>query len=117
MGASILLKDGTIISGNNQENASYPVGTCAERVALNYLKSQDPNCEIEAIAVFAQSDRIEIKKPVSPCGMCRQAMLESEMNQKEEIKFFMASPMDEIFMIDRISDLLPFGFDLSSLKN
>jgi len=110
------LDDGAIFTGNNQENASYPVGTCAERVALNYLLSQRPDAVIEAIAVYAQSERVEIKKPVSPCGMCRQAMLEAELNQKQEIRFFMASTNDEIYSIDRVSDLLPFGFNLSSLK-
>jgi len=80
------------------------------------LISQQPDAVIEAIAVYAQSETVEIKKPVSPCGMCRQAMLEVELNQKRGIRFFMASPNDEVYSIDRVSDLLPFGFDLSSLK-
>ena len=79
VGAAILLEDGKIITGNNQENAAYPSGLCAERVAIFYASSQHPNKKIIAVAVSANSKGLKVNIPVPPCGACRQAMAEYEI--------------------------------------
>ena len=116
MGAAVRLEDNKIISGNNQENGSYPIGTCAERVALNFARSQNPNAKVKAIAVYAFSKNFEVEKPVSPCGMCRQAILEVESDQEEPITIILSGPSDEVYVSDNISDLLPFAFVPTLLK-
>ena len=117
VGASIQIENGQIVNGNNQENNSYPAGSCAERVALNYAKSQFPDLKIIAVAIYASTEKFELDQPVSPCGICRQVLLEAEINQSNDIKLIMGSPGAEIYQIDRISDLLPFAFNLVDLKN
>ncbi|MEM7162015.1 MAG: cytidine deaminase [Bacteroidota bacterium] len=116
VGAAILGDDQSIVTGNNQENASYPVGTCAERVALNYYQSQHRGSSIEAIAIYAHSNEFEMNKPVSPCGMCRQALLEAEKNQSSFIRLFLSSRSGKVFEIQSVSDLLPLAFGPGDLK-
>ena len=116
VGAAVRLSDDRIISGNNQENGSYPIGTCAERVALNFARANDPKTRVKAIAVYAFSKNFEVKKPVSPCGMCRQAILEIEKDQEEPIAIILSGPSDEVYVSKNISDLLPFAFVPTLLK-
>lgn len=117
VGAAILLENGEIFTGSNQENGSYPIGSCAERVALNYVMSHDPNSIIECIAVYATTPKFELRNPVSPCGMCRQALLEAETNQVKPIEILLANDSDKVYKVHCIADLLPFAFESHQLKS
>jgi len=117
VGAAILLKNGHIISGNNQENAVFPSGMCAERVALFYAASQFPESPIEKIAITAIGENKEICQPVPPCGSCRQAILEYETKFKEPIKIIMAGEKGEVFVIKSVAELLPLSFTDSFFTN
>ena len=89
VGAAVLLANGAVICGNNQENAAYPSGLCAERVAFFHANSNYPGKAIEAIAITAKSKAFIIQKPVTPCGSCRQVMAETENIQKRKIRVLM----------------------------
>lgn len=116
VGAAILFEDGSILEGNNQENAAYPSGMCAERVALFYAKSRFPNKKIKEIAIVADT-MINSGEPVPPCGGCRQVMIEVEDFQKMDIPVLLAGKNGRVFLIERMKDLLPFSFLPSNLKN
>ncbi|MDR2362645.1 MAG: cytidine deaminase [Prevotellaceae bacterium] len=109
VGAAVLLENGKIICGNNQENAAYPSGLCAERVALFYANAQYPNIPIRAIAINAEKDGHESLEPVYPCGNCRQVLLEYETHSGHPIRIIMGSAR-KIQIVDRVSDLLPLSF-------
>ena len=115
VGASVLLDDGTIIAGNNQENMAYPSGLCAERVALFYASSNHPESVIKTIAVFAESDDFDFQEIVKPCGACRQVMSEYEIKQNETIRVLLCN-RSEVIVISRAIDLLPFLFNAKGLK-
>jgi len=115
VGAAVLLKNGRIISGNNQENAVYPSGLCAERVALFYAASQFPETPIAKIAVTAIG-REEVSRPVPPCGSCRQALLEYETKFGEPIEVIMAGEKGEVYIAKSVSDLLPLSFNNDFLE-
>jgi len=117
VGAAILLKNGHIISGNNQENAVYPSGICAERVALFYAAAQFPETPIEKIAITAIGNEKEICKPVPPCGNCRQSLLEYENKFRETIEVIMAGEKGEIYIAKSVANLLPLSFNDSFLNN
>jgi len=105
VGSAVLLEDGKIIIGNNQENAAYPSGLCAERVALFYAGAQFPKAAIKAIAVTNV-----------PCGACRQAMAEYETRQKFPIRIIMQVSKKKIYVCDGIRNLLPLSFSSKELK-
>ena len=110
VGAAIRTKSGEIITGNNQENAAFPSGLCAERTAIYYLGSQFPNAEIETIDVAARR-RDGDYLGVAPCGACRQAMVEYEHKQDSPIRFIMkAGEKEQIAILPSIKSLLPFSF-------
>lgn len=110
VGAAIRTTSGKIITGNNQENAAFPSGLCAERTAIYYLGSQFPNDSIEAIAVAARRREGNFLG-VAPCGGCRQAMIEYETKQKSPIKFIMkVGNENKVAVLSSISSLLPFSF-------
>lgn len=113
VGCAILLKNGEIITGNNQENAAYPSGTCAERAALYWASSNFPNEIISKIFIIGAPKNWvkENLKPVPPCGSCRQSISEYEIKQKEPIEIYFSSLEGEIFKINSIQFLLPFSFD------
>ncbi len=115
VGASVLLKNGEIISGNNQENAAYPSGLCAERVALFYANSLYPDVAVEALAVtvFTKNDFLET--PAPPCGACRQVMLETEIRFKTPMKIFLVGKK-QIYVIENAKSLLPIHFDKDLLE-
>ncbi len=115
VGASVLLEDGTIVTGNNQENAAYPSGMCAERVAIWKVGSSYPDKKVLAIAIVAGSELKSVDRPVGPCGACRQTILEYEINQKENIELLFKGDKGPIIKVKSISDLLPFNFDSSYL--
>tara|TARA_B100001758_G_C18387284_1_gene600869 strand:+ start:608 stop:1096 length:489 start_codon:yes stop_codon:yes gene_type:complete len=116
VGSSILLDNGEIINGSNQENVAYPSGLCAERVALFYAASQYPDIGIKTIAVSAFSKNFDIIDVVSPCGACRQVMAEYEDKQVEPIKVILHSPNDDVLIANKVQDLLPFAFKSPYLR-
>lgn len=112
VGAAVLLDNGQVIQGNNQENSAYPSGLCAERVALFAAKAKFPNADVKAIAVTAQSELAEnLSQPVTPCGSCRQVMSEYEsINQTGEIEVILGGSGDTIWILPNASCLLPLTF-------
>jgi cytidine deaminase len=113
VGAALLLDDGTIVTGSNQENASFPIGLCAERVALASKAANFPKQKIKAIAVSVENDKAD--SPASPCGMCRQALLESELKQNSHIKILMKGPAEEVYAVDSMKQMLPLPFTARNL--
>lgn len=111
VGASILLDNGEIISGNNQENAAFPSGLCAERVAIFYAMAQYPNAKILKIAITGTKIDSLKETPVTPCGNCRQAILEYESVKKHPIEILCMGATGEILVVSSVSELLPFCFD------
>ena len=116
VGATVLLENGEIINGSNQENVAYPSGLCAERVALFYAGAKYPNISIKTIAVSAKSTTFKVNDVVSPCGACRQVMAEYEQKQEESIRILLHSPNDDILIANSVEDLLPFMFTSPLLK-
>ena len=116
VGASVLLENGKIINGSNQENVAYPSGLCAERVAMFYVGAKFPNIKIKTIAVSVLSKSFEVKDVISPCGACRQVMAEYEDKQGEPIKVILHSPTDQVLIANKVEDLLPFMFKSPDLK-
>lgn len=112
VGSSVLLSDGNFISGNNQENAAYPSGLCAERVAMFAAKSVNKDQIIEAIAIYSPSFQ-KGDSFAAPCGSCRQVMWEYQVLQKSPIKVLIANREGEVLEIEDIKHLLPFQFDLN----
>lgn len=110
VGACVLLENGEFIEGNNQENVAYPSGLCAERVAMFYANAKYPDVPVKAIAVCAYSNYKLVKKPVTPCGSCRQVLLESETRFNSPIKVILVGD-DKILVIDNAKQLLPLNFD------
>lgn len=110
VGAALRLENGELIEGNNQENIAYPSGLCAERVALFYAGSNHPEIAIESICIVVRGNLIAAENFVSPCGSCRQVMLESEARQSTPIRVLLVQHDDRIFILNSCKDLLPFGF-------
>ena len=115
VGAALLLENDEIITGNNQENAAYPTGLCAERVAFFYSGAKFPNVPIKTVAITAYSEEISVNSPVPPCGDCRQAMIEYEERYDKKIRVIMRGASGKIIVFNQVSDLLPFHFDNSDL--
>ena len=116
VGASVLLENGEIINGSNQENVAYPSGLCAERVALFYAGAKYPDVKVKTVTVSVLSKNFEVTDVVSPCGACRQVMAEYEEKQEQEIKVILHSPTDEVLIANTVEDLLPFMFKSPLLK-
>jgi len=116
VGAAILLDNGEIITGNNQENAAYPSGLCAERVAVFAAFSKYPEATAKAIAITAISDNYKINSPITPCGACRQVLAEYEYNAGTDMKVILSGDSGKVLIINNINTLLPFSFDPSNLK-
>lgn len=116
VGAALLLENGQIIQGNNQENAAYPSGLCAERVAIFYANSRFPDVAIETIAIVAQKQGNFIDNPIPPCGACRQVMLESEIHFQKPIRVILYGNK-RIQVLKNATSLLPMNFDASFLTN
>ncbi len=116
VGAALLLDDGTVVIGNNQENACYPAGLCAERVAFFAAKSQYPNALIEKVAVVARRRQDEHFNGAAPCGSCRQVMAEYEENQGKAIELYLLTAEGKVYQSESIENLLPFKFSESVLN-
>lgn len=115
VGAAVLLENGEIITGNNQENAAYPSGLCAERVALFYANANFPNEKILAMAIVAGNSGSPTKQPVYPCGSCRQVMIETEQKLQHPIRLIL-SGTEITQVIEGVQQLLPVGFDKTMLS-
>jgi len=113
VGASLKLSNGKIVSGSNQENASFPVGVCAEREALANHAMQYPGTSINSVAIYVNNKPSQ--PPAAPCGMCRQALYEQEMKQKSPIRILLKGNGNEIVAVNSVKDILPLGFSRSDL--
>lgn len=111
VGAAVLLENGHIIRGSNQENAAYPSGLCAERVAIFATGANYSNKIIRAIAVCASSASHLLNIPVPPCGACRQSLYEYEFKQKANIALILQGEEGDIYVSSSVADLLPFSFN------
>ena len=116
VGAAVLLANEKIVIGNNQENASYPSGLCAERVALFQAGAKYPKVEINTIAISASSKIHKVDRPAAPCGNCRQAIAEYEQKQNSPISILMMGGSGKIFKCESLEDILPLAFGSSYLK-
>ena len=116
VGASVLLENGEVINGSNQENVAYPSGLCAERVALFYAGAKFPDVKINTVAISVLSKNFEVKDVISPCGACRQVMAEYEDKQEQAIKVILHSPTDQVLIANTVESLLPFMFKSPLLK-
>ncbi len=115
VGAALLLENGEIVTGNNQENAAYPSGLCAERVAVFYANSVYPDQKIEAIAIAAWANNTFTKDAITPCGGCRQVLLEAENRFSAPMRILMYSE-EGIYVVNTIKTLLPLSFGDEQLK-
>jgi cytidine deaminase len=115
VGAAVLLENGVIVKGNNQENAAYPSGLCAERVAIFYANAQYPDVTIKAVAISALTSNGFTTEPIPPCGSCLQVMLESETKSNTAIKVFLYGE-NRITMAEGIKQFLPVNFNKEMLK-
>lgn len=111
VGAAVLLGNGEVVSGSNQENAAFGAGTCAERVALYSAASIFPDASVKAIAIAGAG-----KHRLSPCGVCRQVLAEFEFRQKEPIRILFFWNEGHVISLTGIDALLPFAFSSGSLK-
>ena len=109
VGAAVLLENGEIITGNNQENAAYPSGLCAERVAIFYAGSQYPDVPARSIAIAAMQEGIFQEQPVSPCGGCRQVLFEKESQGGAPLEVILYGSR-KIQVLRQATDLLPLPF-------
>jgi cytidine deaminase len=116
VGAAVLLENGEIVKGSNQENAAYPSGLCAERVAIFHAKSKYPDLKVKSIAITAISDNFVTKSPITPCGACRQVIAETESRQNEKIRIIMKGQEGIVQAVNGIENLLPFMFKEEQLK-
>ncbi|MEP6844484.1 MAG: cytidine deaminase [Panacibacter sp.] len=116
VGAAAQLNNGSFIKGTNQENASYPVGICAERVLLSAVASLHPGTTVETMAVSYDNRNGESNKPIAPCGMCRQALVEFEHRQQHPIRLILGGMDGNIYIIEQSNALLPLSFSGDDLK-
>jgi len=115
VGAAAKLENGKIVTGTNQENASYPIGICAERVLLSAVSSLYPGIPVETMAISYQSKKRKSDHPISPCGMCRQALVEFEGRTSKLIRLILAGIKGKIYVIRSASQLLPLAFSSEEL--
>jgi cytidine deaminase len=115
VGAAAKLVNGEIVAGTNQENASYPVGLCAERVLLASASTLYPEIAIETMAISYHSGNGDSNKPIAPCGMCRQSLQEYEIRVKQPIRLILGGLEGKIFIFEKASQLLPLGFTSESM--
>ena len=110
VGASVLLENGEVIVGSNQENIAFPSGLCAERVALFHCGAVHPDKKVMKIVIVAKGDLVPLDKILSPCGGCRQVMLETEVRQQTPYEVILVSQNGQTLIFKAASDLLPFAF-------
>mgnify|MGYP003132714318 FL=1 len=115
VGAAIALNNNEVVTGSNQENASYPSGLCAERTAIYYSSAAFPKAQIQNIAISAKSMKHLVEAPVPPCGACRQALVEYEVKQETDIAVYFMGETGKVMKANSIKDLLPLIFENSVL--
>ncbi len=115
VGAALRLSSGEIVKGSNQENAAFPSGLCAERVAVFNAGANFPNETITALAITVRAEKKEIAEAIAPCGACRQSLAEYEQKQKSPIAIYFMGETGEIIKVASVMDLLPLGFDAKYL--
>lgn len=115
VGCAILLDNGKIVLGSNQENAAYPSGLCAERVAIFQAGAIYPEAKIIKMAISATSDEKPVLAPIPPCGACRQSISEYEFRQDLPIEIYFMGESGEVYQSDSLKNLLPFMFDKNYL--
>ena len=110
VGAAVLLEDGTVVRGSNQENAAYPSGLCAERTAMFAASANYPGKAMLAIAIVGGFDHAVAATPCTPCGACRQVMAEYQTLSGKPMRIIMYGT-ERAWKFDRVDDILPFIFD------
>jgi len=115
VGAAVRLANGEIIIGSNQENAAYPSGLCAERVAIYYAGARHPDVPVQSIAIAAIRDGIVQEEPVAPCGACRQVLYEKESQGEGSLELILYGSK-KIQVLSKVTDLLPLPFKLAKLS-
>jgi len=115
VGAAVKMGNGETMIGSNQENASYPSGLCAERVAIFHAGAKFPGVAVKTIAITATSDTYQVSVPAAPCGNCRQAIFEYEFKQKQPIRILLMGEKGNVIVCRAIEDLLPLGFNSTFL--
>lgn len=115
VGAALFLDNGKIVLGSNQENAAYPSGLCAERVAVFQAGAIYPDAKIIKMAITAASETNKTVAPIPPCGACRQAIAEYEIKQQTPIEIYFMGETGAIYKSDSLKNLLPFMFDKNFL--
>ena len=114
VGAAVLLENGKVFGANNQENSAYPSGLCAERVAMFYANAQHPNTAVTALAIAAFTNGKFLPSPVTPCGSCRQVLIETEDRFEKDITVMLYGT-EFVYLLENVKQLLPLRFDKSSL--
>ena len=112
VGAAALLRSGEMVLGNNQENVSYTEGLCAERVAVFSAMAQHPQAQIKAIAIYGNPIDYELSCYITPCGACRQVLVEYEERGNSNIRILCGGTAAEILVVESAKDLLPFNFNM-----
>lgn len=115
VGAAIVLDNGLVLQGSNQENAAYPSGLCAERVVIFYAGANYPNNKIVKMFISAAPSDREATSPIPPCGSCRQSISEYEVKQDLPIEIYYMGSIGPIHKSDSLKNLLPFMFDKANL--
>lgn len=110
VGAAVLLDNGNVVVGSNQENAAFPSGLCAERVALFAAKANYPDATVVRLAIVSDGDLIPKDRFLTPCGACRQVMAEVQSRQHDNFEVILKNPDQSFLVFDKIDDLLPFIF-------
>ncbi|ANH60111.1 cytidine deaminase [Dokdonia donghaensis] len=110
VGAAILLDNGEVVTGNNQENACYPAGLCAERTAIFYASSQYPDAKMLTMAITARARDKETIDPIPPCGVCRQAIAEYEIKQEAPIELYFMGEKGKVVKSASLENILPLLF-------
>ncbi len=112
VGASVRLSNNEVVTGSNQENIAYPSGLCAERVALFYAGANFPNEKVETLCIVAKGDLVPVETILSPCGSCRQVMIETEKRQDENYRIILVSQNGKTIIFNSALDLLPLAFGI-----
>jgi cytidine deaminase len=115
VGAALLLNNGEVVIGSNQENAAYPSGLCAERVAIFQAGAVYPGVKVLKLAISAASDHKVVDTPIPPCGACRQSLAEYEMKQDVPLEIYFMGETGKVLKSDSLKNLLPLIFDKDSL--
>lgn len=115
VGAAVELENGEIFAGSNQENSAYPSGLCAERVAMFFANAQHPGVPVKTLAIAAFTNGNFLPSPITPCGSCRQVLLETELRFDKDISILLYGT-ECTFLVENVKQLLPLCFEKSSLN-